>query len=287
MANDPKNIQLGPCRVRWGGIDLGLTKGGVEVEVTTDTKEVMVDQFGNTPVNEYITGRKLSVKCPFAETDIDTLHTLMRNSGATLVDDGAKATGTIVFSGQPANNDTVVVNGTTFTYKTAGSAAAIRDVNIGATQTISIANLLVVLQACTVATVAIATFAITTAATTITASYTTTGVAGNAFTLSRTGSAMTVPATLTGGTASTRRRVEVQNGVGISVRNLAQELWLRPISSADNDFTQDFVIPLAGTGGQLSFAYQNDEERVFNLSFSGYPDTGTRLLFIYGDKRSG
>jgi hypothetical protein len=286
MANDPKNIQLGPCRVRWGGIDLGLTKGGVEVEVTTDTKEVMVDQFGNTPVNEYITGRKLTVKCPFAETDLDTLHTLMRNSGATLVDDGVRASGTIVLGSQPPANDTVTVNGTVFTFKTAATATGLRDVAIGATQAATLQNLVTVLQSSTDAKVAEASYAITTAGTTITVTYGKTGTAGNAFTLARTGTAVTVPATLTGGVVSTRRRVEVANGVGISIQANAQELWLRPISADDNDFSQDFVVPLAGTGGGLTFAYQNDEERVFNLTFAGYPNTATRVLFVYGDKRS-
>jgi len=283
MANDPKNINLGPCRVRWGGVDLGLTKGGVEVEGMTETKEVTVDQFGNTPVNEYITGRKLTVKCPFAETDVDTLHALMRNSGAVLVDDGVKATGTIVFSGQPANNDTLVVNGTTYTFKTA--ATLLRDIKIGATQADSVINLLIVLQASTDANTAKANYELTNA-TTITVTFGVTGVAGNAFTLVRTGTAMTVPATLTSGAASTRKRVEVSTGTGISLQASSKELWLRPIAAADNDFSQDFVIPLAGTGGNITFAYKNDEERVFNLSFTGYPNASTRLLFIYGDKRS-
>jgi hypothetical protein len=283
MANDPANIQLGPCRVRWGGIDLGLTKGGVEVEVTTDTKEVMVDQFGNTPVNEYITGRKVSVKCPFAETDIDTLHRLMRNSGATLIDDGVKATGTIVFGAIPTALDTLIVNGVTFTW--VASPSALRDVKIGVTQAESVTNLLTVLQACTHASVVVANYTLT-SATTITVNYNVNGTAGNAFAMSETGTATTVSATLASGAASTRKRVEVANGIGTSIQASAQELWLRPISALDTDFSQDFVIPLAGTGGGLSFAYKNDDERIFNLTFNGYPNTATRLLFLYGDKRS-
>jgi hypothetical protein len=287
MANDPKNIQLGPCRVRWGGLDLGLTKGGVEVEVTTDTKEVMVDQFGNTPVNEYITGRKLMVKCPFAETDLDTLHALMKDVGATLVDDGAKATGSITVTTNPAANDTLVVNGTTFTFK-ASAATGVRDVLIGTSQAATAANLLAVLQSSTDAKVTQAAYTMDAATPTVIAvTFLKTGTAGNSFTLVRTGTGITLSgATLTGGTASTRRRVDVATGIGVSIQQNSKELWLRPVSAADNDFSQDFVIPLAGTGGALTFAYKNDEERVFNLSFTGYPDAATGLLFRYGDKRS-
>lgn len=284
MANDPKNIRLGPCRVRWGGVDLGLTKGGVEVDVTTSTKEVMVDQFGETPVNEYITGRKLTVKAPFAETDVDTLYTLMRTVGATKIDDGAQATGTIVLSTQPASNDTVTVNGCVFTFKTTLSAVPLNEVLIGANAAATLNNLLLALQFSTDYRVTPATYALTNA-TTITVTYRQAGTAGNSFAMAKSGTAPTVSATLTGGTASTKRRIEMSNAVGISLYAAAQELVLRPQERADWDFSEDFVIPLAATSGQLQFAYKLDEERLFNLTFTGYPNLSTGVLFTYGDKR--
>lgn len=280
-ANDPANIRLGPCRILWGGVDLGLTKGGVEVEVSTSSKEVVIDQFGETPINEYITGRKLMVKCPFAETDIDSLHRLMRDTGSTLVTDGVRATGTIVFGSNPVVNDTIVVNGTTFTFKAA--VAGVLDVKLGATAAATAAELLAVLQFSTNANVVKATY--TLSGSTITATYVTEGTAGNAFTLVKTGTAMTVPATLTGGTASTKKRVEVSSGIGVSIQTTAKELVLRPVEKADNDFTEDFVIPLAGTTGALSFAYKTNDERLFNLSFTGFINPTTKVLFLYGDKR--
>ena len=45
----------------FGGVDLGFTKGGVEVTVETETHEVTVDQMGETPINEYITSRTCTV----------------------------------------------------------------------------------------------------------------------------------------------------------------------------------------------------------------------------------
>lgn len=47
MANTHvKNIKLGACAVSFAGTDLGYTKGGVEVEVSTETLKVTVDQLG-------------------------------------------------------------------------------------------------------------------------------------------------------------------------------------------------------------------------------------------------
>lgn len=284
MSNNPSNIRLGPCRVRWGGVDLGYTKGGVQVEVTTSTKEVSVDQFGDSPVNEYITGRKVTVTCPFAETDLDTLHALMRNAGSTLVDDGAKATGTITLTAQPTANDTVTVNGVAFTFK--ATATLVRDVKIGATAAATLINLLDMLQNCTEANVALASYALTSASV-ITITYNTSGTAGNSFTLAKSGTNPGVSgATLSGGANSTRRRVEVRQAIGTSIQATAQELTLRPLDKADNDFSEDFVVPLAGTSGALQFAYELDNERMFNLTFTGYPNASSRLLFVYGDKRS-
>jgi hypothetical protein len=88
--SDVANVKLGPCTVTWGATDLGYTKGGVEIELTTSKKKVMVDQFGDTEVNEYITGRTVLVRVPLAETDLDILASVL--PGATLVTDGTTPT---------------------------------------------------------------------------------------------------------------------------------------------------------------------------------------------------
>mgnify|MGYP003641048852 CR=1 FL=1 len=88
--NDAGNIQLGPCAVVFDSVDLGYTLGGVEVEVATNTHETQVDQFGETPVNEFITGRTCTVKVPLAETTLDNLIAIM--PGAVKVIDGTDVT---------------------------------------------------------------------------------------------------------------------------------------------------------------------------------------------------
>lgn len=84
-TNDVKNVKLGVCKVLFGGEDLGFTKGGVDVTVATETHEVQVDQYGQTPINEFIMGRTVSVKVPLAETTLELLAKVM--PGATIVTD--------------------------------------------------------------------------------------------------------------------------------------------------------------------------------------------------------
>lgn len=81
-----------------------------------------------------------------------------------------------------------------------------------------------------------------------------------------------------------KKKVVVKSGTGISLLERAKELVLHPIAKADNDKSEDLVIPLAATAGAMNFAYKYDAERVFNCEFKGYPDSVTGELFIYGDK---
>lgn len=163
-SNQTTNVKLGVCSVFLGGENLGFTKGGVEVQVETESHVVSVDQLGSTPISEYITGRSCTVTVPMAETTLDHLVAIM--PGATK-------------------------KGTTNAY------------------------------------------------------------------------------------------AEVETGVGTELRDVAKVLRLHPVSKLASDKSEDFVIPLAGTTGALSFAYKLDEERVFNVEFKAYAD-GTGKLFYVG-----
>jgi hypothetical protein len=90
LTSDVNNIQLGACIVTFATEDLGLTKGGVEVTLATTTYKITVDQFGETEVNEYITGRTASVKVPLAETSLDRLQIAV--PGTVLVTDAVTPT---------------------------------------------------------------------------------------------------------------------------------------------------------------------------------------------------
>jgi len=275
MASDTRNVKLGVCKVFFDGVDLGYTKGGVEVEASSDTKVVTVDQLGNTPVDEIVMGRKVSVKVPLAETTAINLAKIM--PGAILTTNGAKATGDIVVS-TPADNDTITVNGKVFTWKTAASGAD--QVTIGGSSAASAQNLQAKLAASTDPRVVQAHY--TVAASTVTVTHDDYGTAGNAFTLARSGTGTTVPATLSGGTAVTQMKVSVPTGTGLSLLDTAKELRLHPKRLPDADKSDDFVIPRANTAGALTFAYNFENERVFNTTFMGYPDPTTDELFYLG-----
>lgn len=168
MASDIKNVKLGVCTVKFNNVDLGYTKGGVEVTVKTDTHKVNIDQFGKTPINEYIMGREVTVKVPLAETTLDNLVKIM--PGATLVTDAV---------------------------------------------------------------------------------------------------------------TPTKKVVNVQTGIGTNLLDIAQALVLRPVGKTDA--SEDFTVFKAATAGALNFAYKLEDERIFNVEFSGYPDATTGKLFAVGD----
>lgn len=167
MASDIKNVKLGVCTVKFNGVDLGYTKGGVEVTVKTDTHKVNIDQFGKTPINEYIMGREVTVKVPLAETTLDNLVKIM--PGATLVTDAV---------------------------------------------------------------------------------------------------------------TPTKKVVNVQTGIGTNLLDIAQALVLRPVGKTDA--SEDFTVFKAATAGALNFAYKLEDERIFSVEFSGYPDSHGKL-FAVGD----
>ncbi len=90
LTSDVNNIQLGACQVTFATDDLGFTKGGVEVTLSTTTFKINVDQFGETEVNEYISGRTASVKVPLAETSLERFQIAF--PGSTIVTDSTTAT---------------------------------------------------------------------------------------------------------------------------------------------------------------------------------------------------
>lgn len=279
-ASDTKNVKIGVCRAYFDGQDLGYTKGGCEVEVSTETYKVEVDQFGKSPINEVVMGRMVKAKVPMAETTIDKMALIMPGSTVTSTG-GSKASGTVTPTGNPTNSQTLVINGVTFTFKTVVTTPA-TDVLLGASLAVTLTNLAAVLNASVNPAVAIAQYSAS--ATVLTVTYGEFGVAGNLFALAVGTMTGTVSgALLTGGVDGTSKRVTVTDAVGTNLLTVARELRLHPIDKLDADLSEDFVIPLAMTPGALSFAYKLEEERIFNCEFTGYPDPTTRKLYHFGE----
>lgn len=74
---DITKVKVGVCSVVFNGVDLGHTKGGVEVSYEPTHMDVQVDKYGNTVVEKYLTGEKFTAKVPLAEYTIANLRVSM------------------------------------------------------------------------------------------------------------------------------------------------------------------------------------------------------------------
>ncbi len=70
---DATKIALGVCKVTFDSIDLGHTKGGVEVVYEPVWHDVKVDQYGDTIVRKRLMGEKFTAKVPLAEYTVANL----------------------------------------------------------------------------------------------------------------------------------------------------------------------------------------------------------------------
>ena len=270
MASSADNVKLGVCNVLFDGVDLGYTKGGVEVEVQTTTHEVTVDQHGSTPLAELITGRTVTANVPLAETTLENLVAIM--PGARLITDGVRATGSVTLNSNPSIGDSVTFAG--FTFEFTDTPVGAYDVKIGADKNATAAALAEKINAAPVPYTA----AVNNAVVTITAkNY---GAAGNGeITLDFATPANATKTNLAGGVDPTSARVDVSDGINMNLLSVAKTLILRPRGTNGED---DFIIYRAACPGALNFAYQTDAERVYQANFKGYVREDG-VLFSVGD----
>ncbi|SOC89997.1 hypothetical protein SAMN05216358_0013 [Rhizobium sp. AN5] len=264
-----ENVKLGVCNVLFDGVDLGFTKGGVEVEVATSTKEITVDQMGETPIGEIIMGRTVQATVPLAETTLDNLVAVM--PGSELISDGAKASGTVTFStAAPVDGDKVTIAGVDYTFKTA--PVALNDMAIPATIAAAAASLAAKINANA------ADFQASAVGPVVTIRAKNRGTDGNVAVTKTAATAANITTTnLTGGVNATKAQVKVSTGVNINLLKLAKTLVLRPKGTNGED---DFTIHRAMCPGALNFAYQFDNERVFSAVFKGYAGSDGSLLSV-------
>lgn len=264
-----ENVKLGVCNVLFDGVDLGFTKGGVEVEVATSTKEITVDQMGETPIGEIIMGRTVQATVPLAETTLDNLVAVM--PGSELISDGAKASGTVTFStAAPVDGDKVTIAGVDYTFKT--TPVGLNDMAVPATIAAAAAALAAKINANA------ADFQASSAGAVVTIRAKNRGTDGNVAVTKTAATAANITTTnLTGGVNATKAQVKVSTGVNINLLKLAKTLVLRPKGTNGED---DFTIHRAMCPGALNFAYQFDNERVFSAVFKGYAGSDGSLLSV-------
>lgn len=269
MLSDTKNVKLGVCELLYGGIDLGLTKGGVEVSVTTETHKVEVDQFGKTPINELIMGRSVVVKAPLAETTLENAVRVL--PGATLVDSGTAQVTTVDITvvGAATQTDTITINGTAYSFVSDANPTE-GEIALGLVAAIN-ADADCPLAASTTATAvsAVATVVLTAK------------IKGVAITVAVSAN---LSAVLTTPHVVGAKRVDVTTGIGTDLLSIAKPLVLHPVGKPRSDKSEDFTVYLAATAGAISFAYQLEQERIFSVEFNGYPDVANgNKLFAIGD----
>jgi len=66
--------------VTLGGVDLGHTVDGAEIEIEREFTEVKADIYGNTPIDYVLTGQKATVKLKLAEIHPGTLNYVVPES---------------------------------------------------------------------------------------------------------------------------------------------------------------------------------------------------------------
>ena len=71
---DITNVQVGVCTVTFNGVDLGHSKGGVEVSYEPTHHDISVDKYWETVVEKVLIGEKLTAKVPLAEFTIANLR---------------------------------------------------------------------------------------------------------------------------------------------------------------------------------------------------------------------
>lgn len=82
---------------------------------------------------------------------------------------------------------------------------------------------------------------------------------------------------------TTTQRLGIDTGIGADLLSTAKLLSLHPVAKNDYDFSDEIIIPLSNTSGGLQFAYQLENERIFNVEFTGYPDPTSSMLFYAGN----
>lgn len=60
--------------VTFGGVDLGHTVDGTEIEIKREFTDIKADIYGNTPIDKVLTGQTASVKLKLAEISPETMH---------------------------------------------------------------------------------------------------------------------------------------------------------------------------------------------------------------------
>lgn len=81
MSGNVANIRVVPCRVIWGGVDLGLTDGDLEFKLAEKAVDITAHQEGSNVLDAIRTGKSLSLAVKLQETTVAQLRAAILNGG--------------------------------------------------------------------------------------------------------------------------------------------------------------------------------------------------------------
>lgn len=244
------NIKLGACDVTFNALDLGSTKGGVEVEISTEKFEVKVDQTGESVLKDIITGTTVVVTVPLAETDLTTLSNMLPQSvlqaAAAPLPTGWNVNNV---AGYPVGDTFIIlelgtndpVAGDTFVFS--GHTTRYRVVSFVTSTDLTFVN-------------------------------------------DESGTGGLVAPIIDNEVLTFTNKgagVEIRTGVNIDLRAAAAQLKLHPTGLSAGITDQDFVAFLAAPTADFSFKYEIGGERIYEVKFSCYPDTASNnRIAVFG-----
>ncbi len=82
MATDKDTtnlIPLGPCSIIFGDVNLGHTQGGTDIRIDSRWKQILADDYGNTPIDDFERGAVIEVDVTLAQYDIEQLEISIPN----------------------------------------------------------------------------------------------------------------------------------------------------------------------------------------------------------------
>ena len=88
QSGDLTAIKAGVCSISYGGTVLGFTQDGATVNIASNYEDVVVDEYGETPVDAIKTGEEVTVVVRLSEFSYDNLLAVL--PGAAKVTDGSK-----------------------------------------------------------------------------------------------------------------------------------------------------------------------------------------------------
>lgn len=89
QTGNTQDIKLGLADVSYGGVSLGFTVGDIVVTITHQLANIVVDDFGETPVDIYDIGEQIQAVIPMTQLDLANLNIAI--PGGTLTGDRIKA----------------------------------------------------------------------------------------------------------------------------------------------------------------------------------------------------